>query len=292
MVEKGITGLIKKTDNKVTKKIFKYKDVPDDIKYFDEIKKLYHKYPIIVKYFKYKELPKYYELDMYKYDGDALDIFLELNYNDIFRLLITTVLSFWVTFKEGIVHNDIKLENMFYKKFDEITKLNITINDIKYNLPSSKYKFYLGDFGKVNKEYTLKPLKYFFESIIMFIKKNMLMEKYNIEELFNKMESIDKKLTYNLKKGYEKIKKYYVKKIKSRPYSVNKRRADHKLYFNIINHNSNIITKLIDFNRIPDNIYKISNYMVDIINDTDMKINKENITHIIDHLYKLQESIK
>ena len=107
-------------------------------------------------------------------DGDARFLFnSDVFYpNELYNSLIFQVLAgiYYLHNNVKLLHNDLNLDNVFYKKINPNIIFHYKINKKDYYLPTFGYLFMLGDYGRTDEKNIngiISELKYFGRSILI-----------------------------------------------------------------------------------------------------------------------------
>ena len=149
-------------------------------------------------------------------DGDSTYIFKNNVSFEIMESFLIQTLVGLLCFHKIIKmwHNDLKLENILYKKINKNIVINYSINDINYLVPTHGYLFMLSDFGiSMDIDYAThknKALSEFTE--IDILKKSI--DMMIMTKIINKINTLEDIKIFLRKSNYEMIEEIMKKKDK------------------------------------------------------------------------------
>lgn len=208
-------------------------------------------------------------------DGNLESLFIKniLNENIFKSILFQLLYGIYAMQTIGIIHNDLKYRNIFYKKTSQ-EYLYYKIGEDIYKIKTYGYLVLIADFGlsihvkknikEIIKEYYYLPLSNHNSIIIKNIlyRNNIKIDNFIITNYLKEFNNVKKEI-YSKKKDYKEFSKLYYNLLENKyiDYKKLQVRLD-----NLLIKEKKYIKWIENYNDFLDNIFVVNMYIPDILN--------------------------
>jgi serine/threonine protein kinase len=226
-------------------------------------------------------------------DGDLESLFIKniLNENIFKSILFQLLYGIYAMQTIGIIHNDLKYRNIFYKKTSQ-EYLYYKIGEDIYKIKTYGYLVLIADFGlsihvkknikEIIKEYYYLPLSNHNSIIIKNIlyRNNIKIDNFIITNYLKEFNNVKKEI-YSKKIDYKEFSKLYYISLENKYIDYKKL---HDKLNNLLIKEKKYITWIENYNDFLENIFVLNMYIPDILNKY---FNNNKIKYTTDKVYSI-----